>query len=199
MWLDESLNWRKHIACVISKVFRALSSLAYLRRSLDVKTRSVLVRALCSVHLDYCSAVYSSLNVRISTPLTVSLNACIRFITNIPKFHSVSPFRHNLGFLTTKSRRLFFALVIFFQLINYHFPRLLYNTVLPIPHSRHRVSRSANQTKFILPLARSHWKTQSFSYAVVSAPNNLPETVRTSSSVSAFKRSLRAYLVTGDV
>lgn len=195
VWLDESLDWRRQVNLVTSKVFRALRSLSYLRRALDVQTRKLLVRSLCTVHLDYCSAVYSTLDARTAMPLNTSLNACVRFIVNVPRFLSVSPFRKNLGFLSTANRRLYFALIILFKLITSNFPPSLSHTVSLVPHSINRVGRSTNKIKFIIPRSNTAWMARSFSISVVRAWNELPEKIKLAGSVSSFKRSLHAYLV----
>lgn len=60
------MNWSRHVAFAIGKVYRALRSIYYLRRSLTIDVRHLLIRSLCLVHLDYCAAVYSLLDVRTS-------------------------------------------------------------------------------------------------------------------------------------
>ena len=195
MWLDSELNWRKQASSLTGKVFRALRTLAFLRRSLDRQTRILVVRALCMTHLDYCAAVYSNLDVRTSTICQVALNACVRFICDVPRRSSVSVYRLKLGFLTASNRRLYFSLIILYKLIYNRFPPLLLDTVSLKPHTMNRVGRSAKSLKFIVPRCNLASYTKSFSFGVVRVWNDLPDRIRHSSNLSGFKRALFAYLI----
>lgn len=195
VWLDESLSWRKQVARSVAKVYRALRSISHLRSALNQDARIFLVKSLCSVHLDYCSSAYAALDGRLSSSCQVSLNACIRFITNIPHFQHVSPYRRKLGFLSAVDRRRYFALVLFFKLVNSEFPPALYKTVKLIPHGSFRRGRSASVRNFILPLSHSSSFSKSFSYGTIKDWNSLPDSLKESSSLFAFKRNLRTFLL----
>ena len=196
--LDDTLSWRPHGRFSTAKVYRALRSLSYLRRCLDGNTRRLLVCSLCTLHLDYCSSAFSLLDARTASPLQVSLNACIRFITDVPRFHSVSPYRRKLRFLSTFNRCLLFSLTILFKLLHSQFPPSLYLTISPTLHSAHRVGRSHSKLNLLVPVAKSKWRMNSFSVGVVKKWNGLPERLKHSPSVAVFKRSLSAFLLASE-
>lgn len=199
IWLDAELNWRRHAANLTSKVFRALRSLSYLRRSLNRETRILVVRALCLTHLDYCSAVLPFADVRTSARCQVALNACVRFIVNVPKFANVSPFRLKLGFMSAANRRLYFSLIVMFKLVVAQFPPILLDTVSLIPHSFNRVGRSVKSIRFILPRNNLSCTSRTFSYGVVKAWNNLPDHIKSSPSLFTFKKKLSSFLISQEV
>ena len=60
----------------------------------------MLIQSLYCVHLDYCASILAAIDVYTCAILRVSLNACVRFIANIPPRSSVTNFRRSLGFMS---------------------------------------------------------------------------------------------------
>lgn len=179
---SSSLDWRKQISCSVA---RALRSFHYLRGCLNGEIRTILVMSLCATHLDYCAAVYSSLDSRASAMFRVALNACIRFIDNIPRFSSVSTYRARLGFLTTDNRRLYIALVLFFKIALNNFPPLLARTIKLVPQNALIRDRSSKSYRFQILLLRH----KAFEFILFSIPLSPLRTLY----LSILRRSLLSF------
>lgn len=112
VWLKETLSWGRHARLLTSRAYNALRSLAHFRRALSLEARTLLVRSLSLVHLDYCSIVLSGVDFRCIRLLEVAQNACVRFITHLPWSSHVSEARRPIGFLSVTNRRRFKSLVL---------------------------------------------------------------------------------------
>lgn len=177
-----------------ARVHRSLRSFYYLRGSLNTQIRAMLERSLCATHLDYCAAVFSFLDVRTSSMPKVAMNACISFIINIPRYASVTTYQMRLGFLSCKNQRLYFALVLFYKVGIMKFPPQLVHSMALQLETLHRRGRSSKSFRFRLPKFRH----KSFAHlcSSVSAWNKLPESIKSSESLPAFKNTLLAYIST---
>lgn len=152
VWLETSLCWSRQMSSSTARVYRSLRSFYFLRGSLD-----------------YCAAVLSSLDVRTSSMPKVSLNACIRFIADVPRYALVSTYRLRLGFLSSNNRRFYLALVLFFKVTVMRFPPKLVYTLGLQPETANKRGRSAKSWRFRLPLIRHRSFVHSFSHSSISA------------------------------
>ena len=90
VWLTPTLSWQRQARLLTSRAYGALRNLAHFKRALSFDVRTMLVRSLSAVHLDYCSMVFSGADARTSHMLQVAQNACTRFVLDIPWSQHVS-------------------------------------------------------------------------------------------------------------
>lgn len=168
-----------------------------LRRSPNAPTRKLMVRSLCCTHLDYCSAVFSNVDVCTSSMYQVTLNVCVRFVCNVLPRASVFPYCASIGFMSASSRRSYFALITLFKLVRFQSPPLLARTIDLVPNSFFRRGRSANRSIYVISRAKSVFGVRVFSRAVLSQWNALPERMKRADNLFGFKRALKAYIIIG--
>ena len=109
------------------------------------------------------------------------------------KFDSVTPLLKKLHWLPIQQRIEFKILLITFKCINGQGPEYL--SELLTPYTSTRALRSADS--FLLRVPRTRLKNygdKAFEKAASELWNHLPIYIRTSSSVSSFKKQLKTYL-----
>ena len=80
--------------------------------------RSTLGTSLIFRILAYCCLVYKDLTDELKSKLQHIINCGIRFIFDLSRDVHISPFRRSLGWLTVKSRRLYFLGIATFNILH---------------------------------------------------------------------------------
>ena len=110
--MSSNLSWRSHVLSISRKVDFSLHRLKYHKNILSRELRTTLVISLIFPILDYCCLVCNDLTEELNTKLQQLINCGIRFIFDLRRDVHISPFRRSLGWLTVRSRRLYFLLSI---------------------------------------------------------------------------------------
>ena len=127
VFLDNCLNYRKHIAAVTSSFYfelRKLNSISFL----DFESRHMLIRACVLNRLDYCNSLLAGVCAKDLQKLQKVQNNCCRFIYGLHRSSSTSFHMHDLHWLT-KQQRLKFKLLCFVY-------KALFNTTSTSLHQR---------------------------------------------------------------
>ena len=190
--LDQSLSG-SHIADNIIKKSNAKLKFLYRQaRHLNVDTKKLLTSALIQCHFDYASTSwYSGLTKRLQNRLQTTQNKVIRFLLSAPP-------RTHIGFEEFKAVGMLPVEVRVNQLkVNYihdmiygNAPRYLTSSI-SIPNSRHN-TRSGPMS-LVIPAVKSFGHS-SFRYTSVTAWNELPSDIRTTSVKSVFKSKVKSFL-----
>ncbi|CAD6207867.1 GSCOCG00010256001-RA-CDS, partial [Cotesia congregata] len=115
--------------------------------------RRLLVSATILPLIDYCSIVLTSCTADENCKLQRSLNTAIRFIYNLKKDEHISPYRRELGWLSVKSRRMYYLACYFYKLLSISKPSYLRELFIEDIDTRHSVRLAAkkNYVNFKLP------------------------------------------------
>lgn len=76
---------------------------------------------------DYCSAAYTNIYGGLQQRLRRKLNACIRFIYNVPWFKQITPHRRKLGWLPLQYRQEFLIMSLACKMLHSNHDKLLHN------------------------------------------------------------------------
>ena len=123
---------------------------------MSVKLRTALVVSFIFALLDYC-LVYNDLTSEQDTKLQRFINRGIRFIFNLRRDEHVSPYRRRLGWLTVKSRRLYFVGIKTYKIIYGKAPDYLIELFSHLIPSQ-RSSRRLAPATFAIP----HYRTSTY-------------------------------------
>ncbi len=146
-----------------------------------------------SSHLDYCNALFSSLNHRNLSRLQLLQNAAARLLTRTKLYHHITPVLASLHWLPVYFRIDFKIMLLTYKPLNGLAP--LYLTELLKPYETGRCLRSCFNELLAFP--RTRYKTKGDRAFTVRAPklwNSLPVDIRSSVCVSVFKGRLKTYL-----
>ena len=203
--LDDNLNMGKQINQICSQGYGMLRNLWKIsKRVLDKQLRMQLVHSGILCRVDYCNSLYTSLPNTQTYKLQKLINAAARFILNIrgkDRFEHITPHLQQLHFLPVKYRTQFKNCLVAYKCINNDnndAPSYLVELVSvrqPNPYRDLRRDSDIFLLDYKNPEAQDY-RNRSFSYTAPNFWNNLPFSVRNSSSVDAFKSSLKTFYFT---
>lgn len=189
-----NLSWKQHVHHISQKVHFTLHKLKFHRNSLSRELRASLISTLVFPIVDYCCLVYHGLSDELNVKLQRLINCCIRFIFDLRRGEHISPYRRQLGWLTVKSRRLYFLGIIMFKVFRYETPIYILDLFPRPEHMNERTNRRP-APDFTIPNHRTTIYHNSFSLSGMYLWESLPTSVKNSPSISVFKTRLYAYLL----
>jgi hypothetical protein len=103
--IDEKLSWNKHVENVAKMATSGIGAIRRIRDFVDRETLISIYNALVRPHFDYCSEVWDTLGIGLSTRLHKLQNRAARIIMSMkndtPGLEAISP----LGWETLESQR----------------------------------------------------------------------------------------------
>ena len=191
--MSSNLSWRSHVLSISRRVHFSLHRLKYHRNVLSRELRSTLVSSLIFPILDYCCLVYNGLSDELNTKLQQLIRCSIRFIFYLKRDVHISPYRRSLGWLTVKSRRLYFLGIVTFNILQGSSPHYLGDLFTRSTLSL-RPSRHLNPDVFAISNFRTSTFRNSFYLSAIYFWHSLPDTVRSSPTLGNLKDRLFRYL-----
>ena len=186
-----------HVIKVDSAVFRllllckrvscAIGALKRLRPFVSEATAIQIYRALVLPYFDYCSAVWDGLCNRLADKVQKLQNRAARVILKAKYDTSSSILRNRLSWDTLAIRRKKQKAVLMYKCLNGLVPNYLQNL---FTHRCTSYNLRNQEYKITLPKPRTDFLKRSFSYSGAKLWNDLPLSIRSSSSLAKFKREI---------
>ena len=143
--------------------------------------------------LDYCYLVYNDLSDELNTKLQQLINYSIRFIFDLRRNVHISPYRKSRGWLTVRSRRLYFLGITAFNILQKSSPPYLTDLFTRSTPSL-RPSCHLNPGVFAIPDFQTSTFRNSFYLSAIYFWQLLADTVRSSPTIGTLKSRLFRYL-----
>ena len=176
---------------ICSTVTFYLRNIARIRRFIDQSACHNAVRSLVLSRIDYCNGLLSSIPSTQLDRVQRLQNWTARLVFQVSRDHPSQPLLNSLHWLPLKQRIIFKLLLFVYKILNNQAPKYLdtcLNLYTPIPGAwGHPVILSASHILLLAP-----WPT--FTVSASKYWNDLPLTVRQSSSVSTFRKALKTHL-----
>ncbi|XP_071652803.1 uncharacterized protein [Temnothorax longispinosus] len=192
--MRSDLSWDSHVSHISKRVHFTLYKLKFHKNSLSRQLRVKLVTALIWPLLDYCSLVYNDVTDELDTRLQRLINCAIRFIFNLRRDEHITPFRHQLGWLSVKNRRLYFLGIEMYKISRGISPGYLSDIFIKPDSLIRRSSRLVVEHAFQIPTHRTETYHRSFHLAGIYLWNSLPSEIVSSSTIIEFKRKLHNHI-----
>ena len=193
MIMSTNLSWRSHVMSVSRKVHFSLHKLKFHRNTLSRELRTTLIVSLIIPLIDYCYLVFNDLTNEMNTKLQQLINCGIRLIFDLRRDVHISAYRRSLGWLSVRSRRLYFLGCTIFNIIKGKAPSYLLEIF-----DRHvpsqRPSRQCVPNTFIAPSCRTSAYQNSFHPAAIHFWHSLPESVVSAPTIGVLKLRLHDHL-----
>ena len=176
---------------IITKSTNKLKFLYRNARSLDRRTKTLLISALIQCHFDYASAIwYSGLSKNLNTKLQIVQNKLIRFILALPA-------RAHVGYEEFSKARIFpehkrvdqLKMNHMFNIIQGISPAYLREGILLSDNSNHQ-TRSVTSLSCQIPRVNNSG-LKSFFFTAITCWNSLPFCVRNIDQKQPFKSMLK--------
>ena len=123
--LDSKLNWNEHIAHICRRVRALIYRLYYFRKSTNLRLHRHLIQMLLFPVVDYCCVVYNNLSKYVNSRLQPLVNSGIHYIYGLKRWEHITPYRRELGWLTTTARMKYFAANLLRKIFNTATPSYL--------------------------------------------------------------------------
>ena len=193
--LDQSLNGDVTGCSVIRKSASRLKFLYRQCNFLPTRLRKMLCMSLIQCHFDYsCSTWYSNSSQKIKDKLQTCQNKVMRFVLSMaPRTHiGIEQFKE-LGWLNVENRVSQLKLNHMYKIYNNMAPDYLtQNTVKS--NTRAGISTRSSSYNFLVPFAKGA-NSNSFNKTGIDLWNSLPVTVKSSSTISCFKKITKSFLL----
>ena len=186
------MSWNKHVESVAKKV---TSGVRALRRILDFVDRETLIsiyNALVRPHFDYCSEVWDTLGIGLSTRLQKLQNRAARIVMGMtndtPGLEAITALRWE----TLESQRAKSKAVQMYKVLNDLAPNALVNLFMRESDVTDYELRGSS-TSLQIPFPRTENVKKRFSYDGAKLWNSLPEDLRDSATLPIFKSRISAH------
>lgn len=195
--ITENLSWEPQLTDVITTTNRILFFLNAKGRDLPITIKKRIAAQLLFPHFDYACSVYIDLTKDLETRLERQLSKAIRFIFNLSRRTSATPFRSKLKWLSLSQRRKYFLLCLTYKALHLKKPPYLYSILKPniINYETTLSAQTRNRPFFRIPSKTSKTFDASFSIAAMKSWNDLNPDIRDSENIEIFKSKIKNILL----
>lgn len=191
IYIDEDLSWTAHIDHLCSLISSKISLLRQLATYVPHHIQKLYYQSYILPYIDYGSVTWGSTTGANIERLAKLQNRAARIILRADfDTPSVEMF-NRLGWLSVPDRLKYNKATLTYRAINNLSPEYITELLKPISEVHTLNLRSSTNGSLYVPKARTALYDGSFSCSAPRLWNALPQTVKTSGTLSSFKQSLR--------
>ena len=192
--MDSKLDMTQHVNALCQSSYLQLRQIGKIRKYITTDATKTLVNALVTSKTDYCNSLLHGIPKCTLQKLQRVQHTAARIITKTPRFNHITPVLKELHWLPVHRRSEFKILSLTFKALHNQAPE--YITKMLEVYIPGRCLRSASgATTLVVPASRTNkYGDRSFRTAAPTLWIKLPENVRSSSSLVAFKKALKTHL-----
>ena len=196
---DNSTSLSEHIKRTCKACFLQMRDLCRIRKYLTSEVAVLAANALVSSRLDYCNSLFRGLSGFNQHKLQSIQNTLARIVTNHRKYAHVTAILQKLHWLPVKYRCIFKTATLVYKFLHSGSPSYfeLFLSSSSCPYST-RHSHPDRQYLTVPPFHSSVFKSakhfgHSFAFDAPKIWNDLPQDVRSATSVASFRKKLKTY------
>ena len=190
---DSAMMMSDHVTSICQSANFHIRNLSRIRIYIDQNTCHAAVRALITSRLDYANSLLFGISRKDCNRLQCIQNRAAKLIYHASKYDHVTPLINDLHWLSVQNRITFKLLTLVYKSITDSAP--LYLSELIHLYSPTRTLRSASNKRLLqVPRTRTSSGDKGFYAAAAQLWNNLPYSIRHSSSLASFKCTLKTNL-----
>ena len=193
IYIDRYMTFDIHIDNLHKKVMGILMYLNRIKDSLPYSTRLLVIQALVSSVINYCSKIWGAASKCNLQKIQKLQNFAARIaLGNVRKRDHISPHLKKLEWLRIENKYIFDICVLMFKILNDSFPSWLYS--MPrVNELNNRTTRQENN--LYIPLTRTLVGERQIPVRGPKLWNKLPFEIKNTASIITFKKSLKKYLI----
>ena len=193
---DEVLSWRKQVNSCVGKAMSNFFQISRYKKNLNREAKINLCEAIVLSQFNYCDSVYSNLDNYLKEKIQKVQNLCLRFIFDLRRrdHYNYSLLRKELKWLDMDNRRLKHGLTLIYKIIHGIAPNYLCDA-FTLVNEIHRVSTRSSNNIWISKHISSKIHRKAYTFEMAKIYNNIPENIKNSVSVSAFKKHIKDLLI----
>ena len=197
VWFDSDFSFTKHVKNVCKLCFIQMRDLRQIRQYLTRDAALTAANALVGSRLDYCNSLFRGLSVANLRKLQCIQNSLARIVCRTTCLSHTTPLRKALHWLPIRHRCIFKTALLVYKYLHTNCPKYFspflkvrqcaYNTqlsqsdgiILHVPQYQPSIYKSTKQFGL------------SFAYDAPKIWNELPDDVRSATSIASFRKNLR--------
>lgn len=193
LFLDVNLKFNKHVEHLIKASYGKLKLLYMYKNDLNCDIKILLCDSLILSQLAYCDVVYwSALLHSDKASLQKIQNTCIRYIFNLRKYDHISCKFSEAKWLNLTQRYMYHMACLIFKIDTYQTPKYLFDKLVKGGDIHDRVTR--NRNLYSVPRHNTAFFQKSFTYNAVKIFNEIPVNIKSTSSVSSFRKQVKTLM-----
>ena len=177
----------RQVSAIWKSAFFHIRNISRIRKFLTVNSTKALVHAFVTCRLDNCNSLLYGLPKYLVHRLQLAQNCAARLILCGRKHDHVTPLLKELHWLPVEQRIIFKILLLTFKALNNLCPSYI-SDLLEI-YRPARSLRSSSRNLLVIPRS-----DRAFSVSSPKLWNDIPEAIKCSVDLNAFKRNLKTYL-----
>ena len=195
VYVDESLKFDIHVNNLTAKLAKLIGWLGRLRKTLPTGLLHIIYNSYVLPNFDYACTIWGSVNANTKCIQRLQ-NRAARIICNnfdIINYRGID-FVRELQWLSISQLINYFLCVLVFNCIHGNAPRYLSDSIDMASHMHDRNTRLNMSSDVNVPLGRTHYMRSSIIYRGAVVWNALPNAVKDSGSLSAFRINLKRHI-----
>ena len=189
---DSCLTMEQQISSITRSCYHQIRTISRIRSYINKDTCKMLVSALVTSRLDYANTLLYGIPHFLSSRLQRLQNCAAPLVTLTPRRAHITPVLKELHWLPADYRPRYKVLLLTYKVLHGQAPSYL-SDMLTV-YQPTRTLRSSNRSLLEVPRARTSYGKRTFRYASAVPWNDLPQHVKTASSVTSFKKLLKTHL-----
>ena len=192
---DKNMNMENQVNRMCRNAYFNLRNISKIRNSLDKNTAKTAINALVTPHLDYGNGLLYGICKRLENKLQVAQNSAVRVITGLKKHDHITKHRKDLHWLPINARIQYKLLTTIWKALNDQAPEYIKHLIKRKQAPNYDL-RANKKTLLNLPQSEGVNSIEDRALSM-SAPilwKDIPENVKTASTLESFKRGLKTYL-----
>ena len=196
IFLDEKLNWKRHINYVCEKLGRVCGYFAKLRHCVNTETMKMAYNALVSSRLTYCNLVWGDACDSVLQPLKTMLNRIVRIICFAP-FHAnnVEQFYEHLKLLNLQQIHMIEKAKFMFKIKNRKLPVKFQNYFHEAGANHSYNLRSVTNQNYGLHIAHSNYGLRMIHFTGPRLWNEIPLQIKSCNTIKLFATYFKLYIL----
>ncbi len=190
---DSAMRLEQHITNICKSAYHQLHNIYRIRKYLTKDATKSVVHAFITSRLDYCNSLLYGTPSCLLNRLQRVQNTAARLITGTPRSSHITPVLRELHWLPVTHRIIFKVALLTYKAQHGLAP--LYLSELLTPYTPSRSLRSGNKNLLTVPSYKlKSYGGRSFTCVAPMIWNDLPDNLRSATSLTAFKSGLKTYL-----
>ena len=186
--IDENLTWSNHIHAISKKISSGIGSIKRISHCVPPATLQNIYHGLVQSHFDYCSVVWGNYAKTLSDKLRKLQNRAVRVLTHSSYDTDASQLLTELGWDNLETRRQKLKAEMVYKSLNGLTPNSLSSKFIPRSDVITSYNLRDSENKLAIPLPRTNYYKNSFSYSGAVLWNSLPSAARQATSLTNFRR-----------
>ena len=194
--MDRNLTMSTQISKTIQMCFNSLRQIRSIKGCLTMDSLKTLPSALVSSRIDYGNMALVSLPRVATQSIQSIINTTVRLITGVRKYDHITSVLKELHWLKIYERIEYKIALQMYKCLSNEGPAYLTRELVPVANLPEKQKLRSDKSKDVVP-NKHKLKSLGLRRFSVSGPklwNNLPNSLKSSSSKKSFCRSLKTYL-----